>query len=135
VWPRTWADRSADMVRADLEAAKIPYSIDSPTGPLGVDFHALRYSYVAGLRRAGAPLELAAQLARHFDTKLTALRYGRAQAVELADAVKRMRLGSDEIASAGPLAQCDGVLDRRGGLSAIESGLPTPSLSGRARFS
>ncbi len=93
VWPGTWSEKAAKMLRIDLEAADIPYAVDSPTGPLVCDFHALRFSYVASLDRAGVPLRLAVQLARHSDPKLTINRYGRAQVMELADAVKGLKTG------------------------------------------
>src|SRR5262249_14971946 len=90
VWPGTWAERGADMLKADLEAAGIPYVVDSPDGPLYADLHALRHSFVLALARAGVSLKQAMQLARHSDPKLTMNRYGRAQAHELAAVVRNL---------------------------------------------
>src|SRR5262249_36647702 len=65
LWPGTWHTRAAEMIRADLEAVGIPYTVDGPDGPLFADFHALRHSYVALLDQSGASLKQAMQLARH----------------------------------------------------------------------
>lgn len=44
VWPGSWADRSADMLAADLLAAGIPATVDGPDGTEVRDFHTLRES-------------------------------------------------------------------------------------------
>jgi integrase len=88
VWPGSWVDNAAEMLRGDLEAAGIPYVVEGPDGPLFADFHSLRHSYVALLDRGGATLKEAMQLARHSDPKLTMARYGRAQLHDLAGAVE-----------------------------------------------
>jgi hypothetical protein len=90
VWPGTWADDAADMLRIDLETAGVPYSVEGPDGPLYADFHALRHSYVALLDRAGLTLKMAMQLARHSDPKLTMARYGRAALCDLGAAVEAL---------------------------------------------
>ena len=46
VWPGTWSKRAADMLKIDLDAAGIPYTVDGPDGPLHADFHALRHSHI-----------------------------------------------------------------------------------------
>jgi integrase len=90
VWPGSWWDQAARMLRIDLEDAGIPYVIPGPDGPLFADFHSLRHSFIALLDRSGATLKEAMQLARHSDPKLTIARYGRAQLHDLAQAVGRM---------------------------------------------
>lgn len=90
VWPGTWWQRAADMLRIDLDACGIPYAVEGPEGPLYADFHSLRHAYVALLDSAGISLKMAMQLARHSDPKLTMARYGRAQLHDLAAAVKEL---------------------------------------------
>lgn len=90
VWPGTWRQRGADMLRIDLDAAEIPYVIDGPDGKVYADFHSLRHSFVSLLDQSGASLKQAMQLARHSDPKLTMARYGRAQIEELGEAVNRL---------------------------------------------
>jgi integrase len=90
VWPGTWHERAAEMIRADLDAAGIPYAVEGPDGPQYADFHALRHSFVALLDQAGISLKQAMQLARHSDPKLTMARYGRAQMQDLGQAVGRL---------------------------------------------
>jgi integrase len=90
LWPGTWHEKAADMLRIDLDAAGIPYAVEGPDGPLYADFHALRHSYVALLDKAGVTLKEAMQLARHSDPKLTMARYGRAQLNDLGAAVDKL---------------------------------------------
>ena len=45
VWPGTWATRSADIIRADAEAAGLTLDVDSRDGLLVLDFHSLRGTY------------------------------------------------------------------------------------------
>src|SRR5262249_33520500 len=40
----TWIVAAAEMLRADLEAAGVPYVTRGPDGPEPADFHALRHS-------------------------------------------------------------------------------------------
>jgi hypothetical protein len=90
LWPGTWHEKAAEMLRADLEAVGIPYVVEGPDGPLYADFHALRHSYVSLLDKSGATLKEAMQLARHSDPRLTMARYGRAQLHDLGSAVDRL---------------------------------------------
>jgi hypothetical protein len=75
------------MLRYDLREAGIPYRVEGPDGPLFADFHALRHTYIASLKRAGVSLSAAMRLARHGDPRLTAAVYGREDLDELASAV------------------------------------------------
>jgi integrase len=90
LWPGNWWKRAADMLRIDLDAAGVPYTVEGPDGPLHADFHALRHSFVALLEKSGATLKEAMQLARHSDPKLTMAVYGRAQLHDLGRAVERL---------------------------------------------
>jgi integrase len=90
LWPGTWVQRAAEMLRLDLEPAGIPYVVPGPDGPLYADLHSLRHSFVALLDQAGVSLKQAMQLARHSDPKLTMARYGKARLSDLAGAVDRL---------------------------------------------
>jgi len=90
LWPGTWPNRAAEMLRRDLEDAGIPYIVIGPSGPLHADFHALLHAYVALLDKAGVTVEEAMHLAGHSDPKLTMVRYGRPQLHDLAGAVERL---------------------------------------------
>ncbi len=68
VWPGDWHKSAAEMLRADLEAAGIPYR--DADGRV-CDFHALRHSFITLLERSGASPKLAQDLARHSDIRLT----------------------------------------------------------------
>ncbi len=59
---------TADMLRHDLAAAKIPYR--NADGRVA-DFHAIRHSYVSMLARSTAPVKVVQTLARHSTPTLT----------------------------------------------------------------
>src|SRR5207248_7987177 len=65
LWPGTWAKRSADMLRIDLEAAGLGVEVDGPEGVEVRDFHALRSCYISDVLRTGADLKQAMTPARH----------------------------------------------------------------------
>jgi integrase len=90
VWPGSWSEKPAEVLRVDLEAAAIPYSVEGPDGPLYADFHALRHSFVALLDKSGVSVKEAMQLARHSDPKLTLAIYGKARLHDLAGAVGKL---------------------------------------------
>ncbi len=90
VWPGTWFEKAAEVIRDDLELAGVPFVIQEPDGPQYADFHSLRHSYVALLDRSGATLKEAMQLARHSDPKLTAAVYGRSRLSDLGNTVAKL---------------------------------------------
>jgi hypothetical protein len=59
VWPGTWVEKAARMLRTDLEAAGVPYVDQTADGPLFADFHALRHTYITLLGRAGVSPKVA----------------------------------------------------------------------------
>ena len=69
LWPGTWATSrgGGKMIRAVLEAAEIPYEVDDRKA----DFHALRYTFITNLIKAGEPPAYVQRLARHSDINLT----------------------------------------------------------------
>jgi integrase len=71
VWPGAWSTHAAEMMRGDLAAADIPYTIEGPDGPLFADFHALRHSYITALANGGVDLATAQDLAGHSTPVLT----------------------------------------------------------------
>jgi len=80
--------RTAAMLRADLEAAGIPYE----TAEGVADFHALRHTYVTRLVRGGVSVKIAQELARHSDPKLTLGVYAHTALEEKAEAIARVPL-------------------------------------------
>ena len=89
VWTGGWKDDAAEMIRADLADAGIPYSVEGPDGPLYADFHALRHSYITMLGRSGVDLRTAQELAGHSTPNLTA-RYSHRQLHDLTNAVEKL---------------------------------------------
>ena len=53
VWGNGWAKRGAEMLRADLAGAGIPYVVEGPDGPFYADSHSLRHSYITALGCGG----------------------------------------------------------------------------------
>ena len=88
VWGGTWArdHRGAEMIRIDLEAAGIAYSVEGPDGPEYADFHALRHSFLTLGGRSGIDLRTLQELAGHSKPELTA-RYSHRRLYDLAGAV------------------------------------------------
>jgi len=75
------------MMRADLEAAGVPYRDDS--GRVA-DFHSLRATFASMLLRAGVDVRTAKELMRHSSIVLTADVYACTFRGALGDAVKRL---------------------------------------------
>jgi hypothetical protein len=92
VWPGSWKDRAADVLRVDLAAAGVPYTVQGPDGPLYADFHSLRHTFITMLERSGASPKAAQALARHSDIRLTMNRYTHADQAALARAVNGLGL-------------------------------------------
>ena len=67
VWPGTWKERAAKMIRADLKAAEIPFNVNGKV----FDFHALRHQFISSLAKAGVHPKTAQELARHSTIVLT----------------------------------------------------------------
>lgn len=89
--PKAW--HTAKMLKADLEAAGVPY-VDQD-GQVA-DFHSLRHQFITDLVRSGANPKVAQLLARHSTPTLTLGRYSHAEAGELHDAVENLGYGSDD---------------------------------------
>ena len=91
IWGGTWAKdrRGAEVLRIDLDAASIPYSVDGPDGPEYADFHALRHSYLTLGGRSGIDLRTLQELAGHSKPELTA-RYSHRRLYDLAGAVEKL---------------------------------------------
>jgi integrase len=68
LWPGSWAEAGAEMVRLDLLAAGISY-VDERG--LVYDFHALRHQFISSLAAAGVHPKAAQELARHSTITLT----------------------------------------------------------------
>jgi integrase len=68
VWPGTWVENAAEMLRIDLEAAGIPYR-DAQGRVL--DFHGTRHTFISRLAASGVHPKMAQTLARHSTITLT----------------------------------------------------------------
>ena len=79
-------DRTAEMLRVDLEAAKIPYE----TAAGVADFHALRAAYVSNLVASGASVKTCQTLARHSTPSLTIGIYAKTSLHDIQGAVEKL---------------------------------------------
>ena len=85
-FPETWAAKAATMLRADLEAAEIPYATDSGFA----DFHSLRHTFISNLVAVGVHPKLAQQLARHSTITLTMDRYSHVGLLDMTTALESL---------------------------------------------
>jgi integrase len=76
-------EKTAELIRADLKAAGIPYATASGVA----DFHALRASYVSNLVASGASVKTCQVLARHSSPSLTIGIYAKASVHDIRGAV------------------------------------------------
>jgi integrase len=87
LWPGSWKDAAAELVRHDLAAAGIPY-VDEDGAVF--DFHALRGQFITMLAKNGVHPKVAQVLARHSTIGLTMDRYTDAGVLDLAGALDAM---------------------------------------------
>ncbi|GAA4424238.1 hypothetical protein GCM10023155_10030 [Bremerella cremea] len=85
VWPGSWNEKAAKMLRGDLKEAGLEYE----TGAGVFDFHALRHYFVSNLSRGGVHPKMAQKLARHSDINLTMNTYTHVELEELTKELDR----------------------------------------------
>lgn len=90
-------DRTAEMIRIDLEAAEIPYETASGV----IDFHALRNSYVSHLVSSGASVKTCQTLARHSTPTLTIGLYAKASLHDISGAMDAL----PDLTATGPTTE------------------------------
>jgi integrase len=96
LWPGTWAERAAQMIRQDLQASRI--EVETESGRL--DFHCLRGTYATLLARVGVNLQTAQALMRHSDPKLTARTYTKLGISDLAGTVAKLQVAVPSVEEA-----------------------------------
>lgn len=117
VWPGTWAEKPAKMLKQDLKRAGIAYKSETLEGAKYLDFHALRHSFVSALAAAGVGPKELQTLARHGDAQTTLNLYTHASTDALVSAVGRLQLPAAD-GTSNPLAALS-----RGELEACVVGL------------
>ena len=99
VWPGTWVERSARMLRHDLERAGVAY-VD-PEGKYR-DFHSLRHRLGSELAKANVPPKVAQTLMRHSTITLTMDRYSHIGLWDTAGALDKLPVPSDHYPEPDP---------------------------------
>jgi integrase len=87
VWPGTWLERSAKMLRDDLARAGVAYQDDEG---LYRDFHSLRHRFGSELAKANVPPKVAQTLMRHSTITLTLDRYSHVGLTDTAGAIGKL---------------------------------------------
>jgi integrase len=87
LWPGTWQEDAAEMIRFDLQAAGIPYQDDA--GRL-FDFHAVRGQFISLLAANGVHPKVAQVLARHSTITLTMDYYTHLDVLDVAGALDKL---------------------------------------------
>jgi len=108
MWPGTWRDRAAAMLRRDLEAARQKWIGEAPEGPERecraesdflksenrtgqvIDFHSLRHTFISILANSGVHPKVAQVLARHSTITLTMDRYSHVESATLSAALESL---------------------------------------------
>ena len=93
-------ERTAEMLRVDLEAAGIAYETASGIA----DFHALRAAYVSNLVASGASVKTCQTLARHSTPTLTIGLYAKVSLHDIKGAVENLPDLTPRESSPEPLA-------------------------------
>jgi len=101
LWPGTWKDSAAKMLRDDLDAAGLAYQDEA--GRV-FDFHALRHQFISNLAAAGVHPKVAQQLARHSSITLTMDRYTHLSVADVAGALEELPVVPSERADRRPVA-------------------------------
>jgi integrase len=100
VWPGTWHDRAAEMLRGDLDAAGIPYQ---DAAGRYFDFHAMRGQFISLLAAQGVHPKVAQALARHSTITLTMDYYTHLDVLDVTGALDKLpALPSQADAEAAP---------------------------------
>ncbi|HEY7315276.1 MAG TPA: tyrosine-type recombinase/integrase [Gemmataceae bacterium] len=89
LWPNL-TQHTARMLKADLNAAGIPYVVQGPDGPLYADFHSTRHSFISAICRTDAPIKALVETARHGDPRLTLKRYAKTRLHDKANVVAQL---------------------------------------------
>jgi integrase len=87
LWPGTWKERAAEILRADLSAAGIAYQDDAGRY---FDFHALRGQFVSLLAAKGVHPKVAQVLARHSTITLTMDYYTHLDVLDVSAALDKL---------------------------------------------
>jgi integrase len=87
LWPGSWKEEGADMVRHDLAAAGIPYQDDAGRF---FDFHAMRGQFIGLLATKGVHPKVAQVLARHSTITLTMDYYKDLDMLDVARALDKL---------------------------------------------
>jgi integrase len=87
LWPGSWTEAAAEMVRIDLAAAGIRYQDED--GRV-FDFHAIRGQFISGLAAGGVHPKVAQTLARHSTITLTMDHYTRLDVLDVAGALDKL---------------------------------------------
>jgi len=107
LFPGTWPDRAAKMLRRDLEAARVKWLdqaatdeereerersdyLNYETDDGRADFHALRHTFISNLAASGVHPKLAKELARHSTISLTLDRYTHVGLVDMNAALESL---------------------------------------------
>jgi integrase len=96
LWPGTWKEVAAEMIRGDLAAAGIPYQDED--GRV-FDFHAMRGQFISQLAASGVHPKVAQVLARHSSITLTMDYYTHLDVLDVAGALDKL----PEIPTAKPV--------------------------------
>ncbi len=118
-------ERTADLIRADLAAAGVPYRTDSGIA----DFHGLRHAFITALAMSRAPVKVVQSLARHSTPTLTLGTYAHVGLFDQAAALDALPDQASNAPRTEPASLARTGTDPAGSLAA--PGKRAPDVSGR----
>ena len=124
LFPGTWPEKGAKILRADLEAAGVPYE----TGAGVCDFHSLRHTFISRLIAAKVHPKVVQMLARHSSIGLTMDRYTHLELLDLAAGVAALPPIEDMELISG---RATGTLDEAGAVRGCTNGCTGSSATKR----
>jgi integrase len=121
LWPGTWYQQAAEMLRRDLGNAEVDFE---DAAGCRLDFHALRHTFISNLSKAEVHPRKAQQLARHSTIDLTMNSYTHLSLADAAAELDKLPPLPSSTSDKQPPAVQESVVTRTGDIERDSAGSP-----------